>query len=118
MWPGSERPQFARERDLAHWAALLGLGIIGTAVWLVPETMKQRITISVDEHLATKINELAERSGLSSSAVVNTCLRYALPHLENGPILNPSSSPQPRGSKPVSVLLVEDSDTDVDLLIR
>ena len=80
--------------------------------------MKQRITISVDEHLATKINELAERSGLSSSAVVNTCLRYALPHLENGPILNPSSSPQARGSKPVSVLLVEDSETDVDLLIR
>ena len=80
--------------------------------------MKLRITISVDEHLATKIAELAERSGLSSSAVVNTCLRYALPQLENGAMLNPSPIAQPPGRKPISVLLVEDSDTDADLLIR
>jgi CheY-like chemotaxis protein len=80
--------------------------------------MKLRITISVDEHLAGKITELAERSGLSSSAVVNTCLRYALPHLENGALLNPSPAPQPRGRKKISVLLVEDSGTDADLILR
>jgi PleD family two-component response regulator len=80
--------------------------------------MKLRITISVDEHLATKIAELAERSGLSSSAVVNTCLRYALPQLENGALLNPSPLAQAPGRKPISVLLVEDSETDADLLVR
>jgi len=50
--------------------------------------------------------------------VVNTCLRYALPQLENGAMLNPSPIAQPPGRKPISVLLVEDSDTDADLLIR
>ena len=78
--------------------------------------MKLRITISVDEPLAKKIAELAERSGLSSSAVVNTCLRHALPTLENGPLLNPS--PVARSRKAVSILLVEDSQADADLLIR
>jgi len=78
--------------------------------------MKLRITISVDEHLAKKIAELAERSGLSSSAVVNTCLRYALPSLENGPLLNPSAVARSR--KAVSILLVEDSQADAELLIR
>src|SRR5215210_1686507 len=78
--------------------------------------MKLRITISVDEHLAKKIAELAERSGLSSSAVVNTCLRYALPHLENGALLNPA--PQTRGRKAISVLLVEDSESDADFVLR
>jgi CheY-like chemotaxis protein len=77
--------------------------------------MKLRITISVDEHLAKKIAELAERSGLSSSAVVNTCLRYALPNLENGPLLNPSAATRSR--KAVSILLVEDSQADADLVI-
>ena len=78
--------------------------------------MKLRVTISVDEHLARKIAELAERSGLSSSAVVNTCLRYALPKLENGPLLNPSAVVRSR--KAVSILLVEDSQPDAELLIR
>jgi CheY-like chemotaxis protein len=78
--------------------------------------MKLRITISVDEHLARKITELAERSGLSSSAVVNTCLRYALPNLENGALLNPSAVPPNR--KPVSILLVEDSQADAELVVR
>ena len=78
--------------------------------------MKLRITISVDEHLAKKIAELAVRSGLSSSAVVNTCLRYALPNLENGPLLNPSAVARSR--KAVSILLVEDSQADAELLIR
>ena len=77
--------------------------------------MKTRITISVDEHLAKKLAEVAERSGLSSSAVVNTCLRYALPSLENGPLLNPSAVPRSR--KPVSILLVEDSQADAKLVI-
>src|SRR5436189_5751822 len=78
--------------------------------------MKLRITISVDEHLARKVTDLAERSGLSSSAIVNTCLRYALPNLENGALLNPA--PAARGRKPISVLLIEDSQTDADLVIR
>jgi PleD family two-component response regulator len=78
--------------------------------------MKLRVTISVDEHLAKRIAELAERSGLSSSAVVNTCLRYALPKLENGPLLNPSAVVRSR--KAVSILLVEDSQPDAELLIR
>jgi PleD family two-component response regulator len=78
--------------------------------------MKLRVTISVDEHLAKKIAELAERSGLSSSAVVNTCLRYALPKLENGPLLNPSAVVRSR--KTVSILLVEDYEPDAELLIR
>ena len=77
--------------------------------------MKTRITISVDEQLAKKLAEVAERSGLSSSAVVNTCLRYALPSLENGPLLNPSAVPRSR--KPVSILLVEDSQADAKLVI-
>lgn len=77
--------------------------------------MKTRITISVDEHLAKKLAEVAERSGLSSSAVVNTCLRYALPSLENGPLLNPSAVPRSR--KAVSILLVEDSQADAKLVI-
>ena len=78
--------------------------------------MKLRITISVEEHLARKVAEVAERSGLSSSAVVNTCLRYALPNLENGPLLNPSAVMRSR--KAVSILLVEDSQADAELLIR
>src|SRR5438105_1610573 len=78
--------------------------------------MKLRITISVDEHLAKKVAELAERSGLSSSAVVNTCLRYALPNLENGPLFNPSAPTRSR--KAVSILLVEDSQADADLILR
>lgn len=77
--------------------------------------MKTRITISVDEHLAKKLAEVAERSGLSSSAVVNTCLRYALPSLENGPLLNPSAVPRSR--KAVSILMVEDSQADAKLVI-
>lgn len=78
--------------------------------------MKTRMTISVEEHLAKKIAELAERSGLSSSAVVNTCLRYALPKLEGGPLLNPSAVVRSR--KSVSILLVEDSQADAEFLIR
>lgn len=77
--------------------------------------MKTRITISVDEHLARKLAEVAERSGLSSSAVVNTCLRYALPSLENGPLLNPAAVSRSR--KAVSILLVEDSQADAKLVI-
>lgn len=79
------------------------------------ESMKTRITISVDEHLATRIAEMAERSGLSSSAVVNTCLRYALPKLEDGPLLNPAAVARSR--QPLSVLLVEDSKADVELIL-
>ena len=78
--------------------------------------MKTRITISVEDHLAKKVTDLAKRSGLSTSAVVNTCLRYALPNLENGPLLNPSA--EIRSRKPVSILLVEDSEADAALLIR
>lgn len=78
------------------------------------ETVKTRMTITVDAHLARKIAEVAERSGLSSSAIVNTCLRNALPSLENGP-LNPSAVTRSR--KPVSILLVEDSDADAKLVI-
>jgi DNA-binding NtrC family response regulator len=78
--------------------------------------MKLRVTVSVDKHLARKIAELADRSGLSSSAVVNTCLRYALPKLENGPLLNPSAVVRSR--KAVSILLVEDSQPDADLILR
>ena len=77
--------------------------------------MKTRITISVDEHLAKKLVEVAERSGLSSSAVVNTCLQYALPSLENGPLLNPSAVPRSR--KAVSILMVEDSQADAKLVV-
>ena len=77
--------------------------------------MKTRMTISVEEHLVKRIAELAERSGLSSSAVVNTCLRYALPKLEDGPLLNPSAVVRTR--KAVSILLVEDSQADADLVI-
>jgi CheY-like chemotaxis protein len=77
--------------------------------------MKTRITITVEEHLAKRIAELAERSGLSSSAIVNTCLRYALPKLEDGPLLNPA--PAMRSRKAVSILLVEDSQADADLVI-
>ena len=73
------------------------------------------MTISVEEHLVKRISELAERSGLSSSAVVNTCLRYALPKLEDGPLLNPSVVMRTR--KAVSILLVEDSQADADLVI-
>ena len=78
--------------------------------------MKTRITVSVEEHLAQKVAELAERSGLSSSAVVNFCLRYALPKLEDGHLLNPTQAPKAR--KSVSILLVEDSQEDADLVIR
>jgi PleD family two-component response regulator len=78
--------------------------------------MKLRITISVDEHLAKKIAELAERSGLSSSAVVNTCLHYALPNLENGSLLN--SSAVTRSRRAVSILLVEDSQPDAELVVH
>ncbi len=78
--------------------------------------MKTRMTITVEEHLARKIAELAERSGLSSSAVVNTCLRYALPSLENGPLLNPSAAMRSR--KAVSILLVEDSPADAELILQ
>jgi DNA-binding NtrC family response regulator len=77
--------------------------------------MKTRITISVDEHLAQKLADVAARSGLSSSAVVNTCLRFALPTLENGPLLNPSAVARTR--KPVTILLVEDSQADAKLVI-
>jgi DNA-binding NtrC family response regulator len=73
------------------------------------------MTISLEEHLVKRISELAERSGLSSSAVVNTCLRYALPKLEDGPLLNPSAVARTR--KAVSILLVEDSQADADLVI-
>lgn len=76
--------------------------------------MKTRMTITVDAHLARKIAELAEQSGLSSSAIVNTCIRNALPGLENGP-LNPSAATRSR--KPVSILLVEDSEADAKLVI-
>jgi CheY-like chemotaxis protein len=77
--------------------------------------MKTRITISVDQQLAQKLADVAARSGLSSSAVVNTCLRYALPTLENGPLLNPSAAARTR--KPVTILLVEDSPADAKLVI-
>jgi PleD family two-component response regulator len=78
--------------------------------------MKTRMTISVEEHLVKKVAALAERSGLSSSAIVNTCVRYALPKLEDDQLLN-ASGPV-RGHKPLSVLMVEDSETDADLVIR
>ncbi len=72
------------------------------------------MTITVEEHLAKKIAEVAEGSGLSHSAVVNTCLRFALPKLENGPLLNPTAAVRSR--KAVSILLVEDSQADADLV--
>jgi len=74
------------------------------------------MTITLDEHLAKKVADVAERSGLSSSAVVNTCLRFALPSLENGPLLNPSAVSRSR--KAVSILLVEDSEPDAKLVIE
>jgi DNA-binding response OmpR family regulator len=74
------------------------------------------MTISVEEHLVKKVAALAERSGLSSSAIVNTCVRYALPKLEDDRLL--TSSAPTRGHKPISVLMVEDSEIDADLLIR
>jgi len=78
--------------------------------------MKTRITISVEEHLVKKVYALAKQSGLSGSAIVNTCVRYALPKLAADHLLNPS---QPtRGHKAISILLVEDSGTDVELLLR
>jgi DNA-binding NtrC family response regulator len=73
------------------------------------------MTISVEEHLARKVSVLAEGNGLSNSAIVNICVRYALPKLEGGHLL--ISSPPIRGRKAVSVLMVEDSETDADLLI-
>jgi CheY-like chemotaxis protein len=78
--------------------------------------MKIRMTISVEEHLVKKVNALAERSGLSSSAIVNTCVRYALPKLEGDHLLNSSS--RNTGHKPLSVLMVEDSKIDIDLAVR
>jgi CheY-like chemotaxis protein len=79
--------------------------------------MKTRMTISVEEHLVKKVAVLAERSGLSSSAIVNTCVRYALPKLEENHLLNPTAEVIP-GHKAISVLLVEDSETDADLVVR
>ena len=79
--------------------------------------MKTRMTISVEEHLVKKVAALAERSGLSSSAIVNTRVRYALPKLEENHLLNPSAEVIP-GHKAISVLLVEDSETDADLVVR
>ena len=73
------------------------------------------MTISVEEHLVRKLTALAERCGLSNSAIVNTCIRFALPKLEDGHLLNPTS--EPRGRKAISVLLVEDSQADADLVI-
>lgn len=83
---------------------------------LIFSGMKSRITITVEEYLAKKVADLAERSGLSSSAVVNTCLRYALPKLENGHVLNPFVPTRSRTG--VSILLVEDSEADAELLIN
>jgi DNA-binding NtrC family response regulator len=77
--------------------------------------MKIRMTISVEEHLVRKVTALAERCGLSNSAIVNSCIRFALPKLEDGHLLNPS--PAPRGRKALSVLLVEDSQADADLVV-
>ena len=75
------------------------------------------MTISVEEHLVKKVAVLAERSGLSSSAIVNTCVRYALPKLEENQLLNPAAEAVV-GHKAISVLLVEDSETDADLVVR
>jgi len=79
--------------------------------------MKTRMTISVEEHLVKKVTALSERSGLSSSAIVNTCVRYALPKLEQNQLLNPAGQAV-IGHKAISVLLVEDSETDADLVVR
>ena len=73
------------------------------------------MTISVEEHLARKVSALAERSGLSNSAIVGTCVRYALPKLEDGHLFH-SISPS-RTRKAISVLLVEDSEQDAALVI-
>jgi len=77
--------------------------------------MKTRMTVSLEEHLASKVSGLAERSGLSNSAIVSVCVRYALPKLEDGPLLN--SSHLTRSRKALSVLLVEDSEADANLVI-
>ena len=76
--------------------------------------MKVRMTISVDDHLGKRVTEIARRSGLSVSSIFNMALRSALPKLESGNILEPVASTR----KSLSVLIVEDSDTDAELLVR
>src|SRR5687768_7606444 len=77
-------------------------------------TMKVRMTVSVDEQLSQRVTELAQRTGLSSSGILNICLRTALPKLENGTLVETT----PTARKPLSVLIVEDSDSDAELLVR
>ncbi len=76
--------------------------------------MKVRMTMSVDEHLAKKISEIAQKTGLSYSAILNICLRHSLPKLASGNLLEPSPNLPVR----FGVLLVEDSESDAELLIR
>ena len=78
--------------------------------------MKVRMTVSLDEQLVDKLAEIAKRNGLSNSGVLNLCLRYALPRLENGHLLDTSSSP--RELRSLSVLLVEDMELDAQLVIQ
>ena len=72
------------------------------------------MTVSVDEQLSQRVTELAKRTGLSSSGILNICLRTALPKLENGTLVETA----PTARKPLSVLMVEDSDADAELLVR
>ena len=76
--------------------------------------MKVRMTVSLDEQLVDKLSEVAKRNGLSNSGVLNLCLRYALPRLESGHLLD-TSRQEPR---PLSVLLVEDMELDAQLVIQ
>jgi DNA-binding NtrC family response regulator len=76
--------------------------------------MKVRMTVSLDEQLVDKLSEVAKRNGLSNSGVLNLCLRYALPRLESGHLLD-TSRQEPRS---LSVLLVEDMELDAQLVIQ
>lgn len=72
------------------------------------------MTVSVDEQLSQRVTELAKRTGLSSSGILNICLRTALPKLENGTLVETATPAR----KPLAVLIVEDSDSDAELLVR
>jgi DNA-binding NtrC family response regulator len=78
--------------------------------------MKVRMTVSLEGQLVDKLSEFARRTGLSNSGVLNLCLRYALPRLESGQLLD--IAPTPRPAKVLSILLVEDSEGDAQLLLR
>src|SRR5438552_612947 len=81
------------------------------------KAMKVRMTVSLEAQLVDKLSEFARRTGLSNSGVLNLCLRYALPRLESGQLLDIAATPRP-AAKALSILLVEDSEGDAQLLLR